>query len=494
MKRSQKIIKAVVFCVLTVLMVFHLTRLLTPKWLDSWDASKTEKTYYKLEKDSIDVLFMGSSGMAASIDPYQLYDEQGISSYNLNCNQQTLLGTYFWMKEALKTQDPDVIVVEVSAIAMKQEVAERVARRSYDFMNWSVNKLSFVFTFRNTGEMGQPLISYLFPLYEYHTRWSELRKDDYEFIYGDTDVFARGYVPKTDVFGRHREVTYAGITLDPTEKMPVIETNRKALADMIELCREEGIQIVLYKSCDAGWSAASHNNISEIAKQYDVPFLDMNEPDIMEAADINYRTDALDRRHMNIRGAEKSTSYVGQYLKDNFDLPDRRTDERIAAIFDAGRGKYECAMENARLAFCTDPVKYIELADKDRYVYFAAGPGFQGTFTSEQAELLLKLGMSEEFTEEFSAGKYTAAVFGNGTEAFFERDSSSTVKVRGMLPSGEVYTVTAGDGETSIIIDEIEFVQDKDNVTVVVYDMVLHEAADCFCIGANKDKHIVINR
>ena len=478
----KRIIKAVVFCVLAAIMVFHLTRLLTPKWLDTWYASKTEKTYYKLEKDSIDVLFMGSSGQAVSIDPFRLYREQGISSYNLNCNQQTLLGTYFWMKEALKTQSPDVIVVEVSAIAMRPDVAERVARRSYDFMNWSLNKLSFVATFSSTGEMKDPVISYLFPLYMYHGRWSELTLQDYEFIYGDTDVYSRGFVPKTQVYGRIKKVDYTGIKLDDTVKPEPIETNREALVYMIELCRDEGINLLLYKSCDSGWTTESHNIICDVAEEYGVPFLDLNVPEIMADTGIDYPNDAMDRRHMNIRGAEKSTAYMGKYLKENYELPDAREDPRISALFEEEKTLYDYMMANAGHNFIEDLTEYLYEASDERYAVIAAGTGLSGSFTEEQAEKLKELGAPEEMICEYSVADMGAAVFGAVPEPAFAKDNKAAVSVKGKLSSGEVYCVTADETGTSIVIDEITYDASPGIVTVVIYDTRLHMSADTFTI------------
>ena len=40
--------------------------------------------------------------------------------------------------------------------------------------------------------------------------------------------------------------------------------------------------------------------------------------------EINYETDFRDESHLNYSGAKKATSYMGQYLMENYDLPDKR--------------------------------------------------------------------------------------------------------------------------------------------------------------------------
>lgn len=48
-------------------------------------------------------------------------------------------------------------------------------------------------------------------------------------------------------------------------------------------------------------------------------------------AGIDYTQDFRDYAHMNTRGAEKITKYLGQYLKQNGTYPDHRGDEAFAS-------------------------------------------------------------------------------------------------------------------------------------------------------------------
>ena len=100
-----RITKIICFCMVAVLMVGGLTDLLKPKWLENrWVSAKTNKSFYELQDNSAEVVFFGASVISAAMDPFQLYEEQGISSYNLGVMSQPMIGTYYWFKEALKTQ------------------------------------------------------------------------------------------------------------------------------------------------------------------------------------------------------------------------------------------------------------------------------------------------------------------------------------------------------------------------------------------------------
>ena len=83
-QKIGRIVKIICFCLVAVLMVNALEGLFKPKWLENrWASSKTNKSFYELEKNSTEVLFFGASVIAATADPYQLNEDYGISSYNL---------------------------------------------------------------------------------------------------------------------------------------------------------------------------------------------------------------------------------------------------------------------------------------------------------------------------------------------------------------------------------------------------------------------------
>ena len=68
--------------------------------------------FYSMEKNSIDVLFFGSSIGVNGFNTQEFYNQYGIRSYNLSNVQQPIPLSYCWLKEALKYQKPKVVVVD----------------------------------------------------------------------------------------------------------------------------------------------------------------------------------------------------------------------------------------------------------------------------------------------------------------------------------------------------------------------------------------------
>lgn len=115
MKHLKKLlIKAIIFVMLSSGTVLFLNQVLTPKYFynNTWPTTSTYLGFYKMERNTVDVLFFGSSHAASSFSPQILYDRYGITSYNLGCEQQNLITSYYWLKEALRFQKPKAIVLD----------------------------------------------------------------------------------------------------------------------------------------------------------------------------------------------------------------------------------------------------------------------------------------------------------------------------------------------------------------------------------------------
>ncbi len=159
------------------------------------------------------------------MDPFQLYEEQGISSYNLGVMSQPMIGTYYWFKEALKTQNIKLAVIEIKSAGRSSEKAEEKARKSYDYMKWGKNKIQYALDYKDFHKEADgtdeevDLWSYLFPLSLYHTRWSELSYDDYDFFLGKNNSNTKGFSVLSTQFKKIQQV----LTLKKKQKESMMD-------------------------------------------------------------------------------------------------------------------------------------------------------------------------------------------------------------------------------------------------------------------------------
>ena len=88
------------------------------------------------------------------------------------------------------------------------------------------------------------------------------------------------------------------------------------------------------------WNMKRHNHIEKLAKKLNLTYIDLNMYN--DAIGIDWETDSYDSGdHLNYRGAKKVTAYLGKYMHENMDLPDRRMNSEIAAEWNANLDEFK---------------------------------------------------------------------------------------------------------------------------------------------------------
>ena len=100
----------------------------------------------------------------------------------------------------------------------------------------------------------------------------------------------------------------------------------KYLGKIKEVCQKNDIELLLIEiPAPRTWNKGKNEEMARWANQNKVPFLDLNL--FVEEMDINWKTDTKDEGyHMNIYGAEKISKYMGEYLKQHYQLVNHKKD------------------------------------------------------------------------------------------------------------------------------------------------------------------------
>lgn len=315
-----------IFSLLLVLSL--LTPVFVPKSYGVWATTSVLDGFYELEEDSIDVLFLGSSQIMTAVSPMQIYEETGITSYSLGTEQQNLVTTYYWLKEALDYQKPKVVILDTlflypyysdSALNSKEEFV----RKSLDYMKWSPNKWEAITTVCSLDE-NHEIQNYIFPFLRYHSRWSDLTVSDFTYAFSDKENPLKGF----SIITEKEVLEFSGFTdTDSTEAAEPLETMELYFEKIVSLCEEEGITLVLLKTPrgNGSFNEASHNGIQQLADRHQLTFIDFNEKSLFDEIQFDPSNDYLDVSHVNYYGAEKITHYLADYLSSTYSLDDRRS-------------------------------------------------------------------------------------------------------------------------------------------------------------------------
>ncbi len=332
MNRVRKIASVIILAALINVSIFKVSAFLQLKESDQ------RYSDYLVEDSDIDVLFFGSSHIRHGIFPMELWNDYGISSFNLAANGSTIPVSYWTLVNALDYHTPKVVVLDVFDMW-----PGRICSRSWgqvhsalDFFPLSFNKFRMIndlfvdteLTDANGVNLYEKRWELLWDIGEYHTRWTDLKEEDFSSQSEVEEISAKwkGASPLIDIADR-RETIYP----ESWECVKYDELSKEYLIRIIDLCKSLDIDIVLVNT---GYDCSSEaklfaDSVYDIAEQYNVPYLDFTHEDI-----INFCTDLYStghNTHVNFSGAERITSYLGKYLSANYLLTDHRKDENYSS-------------------------------------------------------------------------------------------------------------------------------------------------------------------
>ncbi len=265
----------------------------------------------------IDVIALGSSHTFEDINVPLLWDEYGIACYNLCGSVQPMWNTYYYLNEALKYQEPDLIILDVYRIIEENEYIDssRIIKNNYG-LKFSLDKIDAVKISSDPEEW----ISYILEFPTYHTRYTEITYADFEDNLGIANWDAyKG-------FGNNLATkTIQKIDVSSVEESsPIQEKTLEYFYKIIELCEEENIPLLLIKTPYqiSESDQMKYNTVAEIAEECNLPFINYNL--MYDELALDFETDFADASHLNYIGNVKLTQSLGEYVVTNYDIPDRR--------------------------------------------------------------------------------------------------------------------------------------------------------------------------
>ena len=247
------------------------------------------------KKNTIDVLVAGDSESYTSVSPMDLWDRAGIAAYDCGQPGQRIQETYYILKTVFRTQSPKLVLFETNTMFRDPGFLKNV-------------QLSLT----------EPL-AYHFPVIKYHNAWKALFDGP-----GGPKKSYKGFEIRDKVVSYEGDEEYMKETKD---KAQIPEVVRIYMEKIKRLCEKNGADLLLVSApSPKNYNYKKHNSLEEYARENDLPYVDLN----MKFRDIgiDWKQDSYDRGdHLNISGARKVTAYIGEYLADNYDLPDRRNDD-----------------------------------------------------------------------------------------------------------------------------------------------------------------------
>lgn len=293
------------FVVLAALALTLLGNVLRPAhtaYGSTWNAFLAEP------ENSIDVLFMGSSYAYCDWNPGAMYDESGLTGYVLGGSEQTVGLTYYYLKEALRTQSPSVVVLEGSALFFQPY--QNYTQINVGYMPWGVNKLGAIL------EYSEPKLrtGLLFDLYFYHDRWKELTPEEWRKALPTKEAdHWKGYTSAEGLFiSETGEPAITGTIPDEALYRDNLETFRR----IARLCADHDIDLIVTMNPTYGqFSPEIYERVGrDVLITRNVHFV--NWADAFEEIGLDADAHLYDGGHLNQEGAAIFSRFTGRYLRE----------------------------------------------------------------------------------------------------------------------------------------------------------------------------------
>ena len=452
----KRLIQIAAFCLVFAVCLNGVYKVLS--WKDTTGTYySTTETLYNMEDDLADVLFLGSSHCYCSINNAKLWNDYGMGSFSMVISGQDLASTYYSFKEALKTQTPDVVFAELYGISFEEHaVTANIYRNTLSF-KYSDNFFGVV----DAIAPEQDKMDYLLKWPIIHTRYKELQKGDFTPI---VPAFL-GYTAQFE----HTEVDPV-VAYENPAPVAISEKNQQWLQKIVDLAEEKDIEICFFvvpyvtDENNQGRFAYTENFL----KQQGVTVVNMFRH--LDEINLDSSKDFYDSGHTNSYGAEKVTAFIGKYINENYDIPDRRGD----AQYDYWETDYQVfkhRTEHYALRNTEDIEDYFNmLANMENYTVAVSLTGEYISDSKDIADSLNKLGLNSEFTEKGGVLVIDShnVVYKTQQDSFLHYRSltNGDLSVRGTLQS------------PTVTVDRTDYKPIENGINIVVYDNLLGEVVE----------------
>lgn len=341
MKQSPKVttrlFSMMVFCLVLCFGLFVLNRLS----YQNQELSGPWNGWSNLAKNSVDVLFLGNSHVECTVAPLQIYSDTGITSWNLKATSCNMPIRYFYLKEALKTQHPKLIALEVYTGERGVRLNDGENLVAYGMMPFGLNRIA------GTSVTATPTVaaSFALPLISGHQNLLKL-----DFTNFKTKLFKRNNMPNStagaNVIAMSKAKPINPVAIDE-QSFPVpsdddYKVQLRYAKKIIQLAQDNNIQVLVWFAPTAYKNQSHYFDKMEkdISSEYGyVEYLDMN----------RYRSelgltpdDYSDPGHLNICGQKKATTWLENYLvKKRFVASPSSDDSWWAANEESWRKTYQ---------------------------------------------------------------------------------------------------------------------------------------------------------
>lgn len=336
----KKFIKPIIYSLISIFLFAFVNLLFMPKYIEENPDGRITCEFYR-EKLPSDVIFIGSSTVHSGVSPICLWETYGITSFDRSNSSQTVAISYYTVEETIKIKKPKLVVLDVGFLNKEADYYEEPSvRKTADYMRWSKAKYHLIKA-SEPGFDGKKLMDYMFPILRYHSRWNDLKSEDFKYALYKPSVTYNGQILSFDA-GLPEEAEFEDTEY---EEGLINDINMFYLQMLYDLCNENDVQLMLLKlpRFYSTFSKGCNDQLIDFCKNNNIIYKDLQ----TEIESIGLiKSDYSDTQHLNSYGAEKLSIYLGEYLVNTYNLPNHSTDSMYINEYSKKSERYRKEINN----------------------------------------------------------------------------------------------------------------------------------------------------
>ncbi len=351
----KKILKVLMFIVILVFVLVKISYALRS------NTGLHISTFSAQPKDTVDVVYIGGSSCFTYWAPMEAWKKYGFTSFNFANNTMPPQIEKYCIIEVLRSQSPSLLIVDVRPFEYGDSIRtttaqpeahmimyeETAIRNITDNIPYSFNRIQMI---ENSISEDDNSFNYHFDIAKYHTRYNVLLGNpNWQYPYSESEDDTMDY-GGFEFYIRYDSETVLRDYRNIVEALPLSDTLDIIYRDLSQYCSDLDTDVLFivppYQESEDNHK--KHNYMAVVAAEYGIDFLDCN--NIYEEIGLDEETDYYNGSHTNIFGAKKYTKWLGEYLVDRYDLPNKRDDisydywERAYDIWELESAKAELAL------------------------------------------------------------------------------------------------------------------------------------------------------
>ena len=453
-----------------------------------WQNNDFSNVYKK--NCQFDTILLGTSMVIANISNEELYSNYGFTTVSFGEPEQPLYLSYYMLEEALKYQQPKVVILDVQSMFYSLEKIKRnLNDKEYYYLHYSLDQMKngdTKFKALDAARELKPSINifdYFFPMYYSHANWEDINRENFS---SSEETVQNGDMLLTNIYqykeNELQDITKVSENYEQRELIP--QSNLNYFNKIVGLCKNKDIDLLLVRSSFSGesrWSWGQYNAINDLAEDNNLAYIDVNTE--MKKVGLDVLLDMGDSVHFNVAGMKKWTDYIGKYISKKYNTNGIKDKKNINSYqrkenFD---DKLKCVQEKKSFLQCRTFDEYLVTLlnyKKDGYaIGIVVSDDASSKMTEYECSMLQKLGLKIRLLDQYRSSYVGLIEDGNVIE---EALAQNGIEKEGNFNNLDSYKLSSGGYDSninaSIKINSIEFCQGKRGINIVVYDKKNKEA------------------